>query len=379
MPKYKRIQVIGYGSVTSTPTRVLEVNTNSPFRKDAETRARTLCDVAGWTRDTFGADIGGQDTLKVFLAPEFYFRFGGPAADEETLRNSYPNGDILLPNITEEILRPFFATPEFADWLIVPGTMFWHKSPQESGEPHPTYFNTVLVLRGGPGGPLTPDEVARNQQECTVPVMAGLSTNQKRLMSRIDYAFGKSGRDHRKWDAALNPMFQPILDDWDWWRWHAFTVQGVTGPNGRPVVFGLEVCLEHVQSTDAPGGFGVLRTMERNYGSHCTGPAPLVDVHLVTSCGMTLDEEDGVTTRVNGIAAICDGMEPDPAAVNAPWPTVGCERVTLIEASGARQATVTGEPMLTHQVPAHLQVGVTGQLHDPADTVAVSQPMDLPI
>lgn len=220
MPKYQRIQIVGYGSVTSAPTRVLEINTNSPYRKDAETRAHTLCDVAAWTRDTFGTDIAGPDTLKVFVAPEFYFRFGGPSTSEETLRDSYPNGDILLPNIAEEILRPFFAAPEFADWLIVPGTMFWHKSPRESGEDHPTYFNTVLVIKGGQNGPLTPDEVARNRQDCTVPVMAGLSTNQKRLMSRIDYAFGESGVEHSRWDAALNPMFEPILDDWDWWRWH---------------------------------------------------------------------------------------------------------------------------------------------------------------
>ncbi|HEX5401780.1 MAG TPA: hypothetical protein VFX16_05705 [Pseudonocardiaceae bacterium] len=379
MPKYKRIQVIGYGSVTSAPTRVLEVNTNSPYRKDAEIRARTLCQVAEWTRETFAVDIAGPDTLKVFVAPEFYFRFGGPGADEEALRNSYPNGDILLPNIAEEILRPFFTAPEYADWLIVPGTMFWHKTPRESHEAHPTYFNTVLVIRGGPGGPLTQEEVARNQRDCSVPVMAGLSTNQKRLMSRIDYAFGQSGVDHSKWDAALNPMFQPILDDWEWWRWHAFTVQGVTGPNGRPVVFGLEVCLEHVQSTDTPGALGVLRTMEQNYTSHCPGPAPLVDVHLVTSCGMTLDDEDGVTTRVNGIAAICDGMEPDPDATSAPWPTMGCERVTRIKASGVRESATTGEPMRTHQIPAHLQVGITGQLHDPADAIAVAQPLDLPV
>jgi hypothetical protein len=378
MPKYNKVQVIGYGSVTSAPTQVLEGNTNSPFRKDAETRARTLCDVARWTRETFGDAIEGPDTLKVFVAPEFYFRFGGPSQSDEMLRNSYPNGDILLPNITEEILRPHFSAQEYADWLIVPGSMFWHKTPQESGTTHPTYFNTVLVLRGGPGSELTPEERSRNQQDCSVPMMASLSTNQKQLMSNIDYAFGQSGRDHARWDAALNPMFQPILDDWDWWRWHAFTVQGVAGPGGRPVVFGLEVCLEHIDSTDAPGGLGVLRTLEQNYSSHCPGPVPQVDVHVVTSCGMSLDPADGVTARVNGIAAICDGMEPDPDAVDAPWPTSSCLRVDSITTSRARRTSAAGQPMLTHQIPANLQVGIVGQLHRPADAVAVSQPMDLP-
>jgi hypothetical protein len=378
MSKYNRIQVIGYGSVTSEPTRVLEANTNSPFRKDAETRARTLCHVADWTRATFGDAIEGPDTLKVFVAPEFYFRFGGPAHCDEMLRDSYPNGDILLHNITEEILRPHFTSPEYADWLIVPGTMFWHKPPQEAGTTHPVYFNTVLVLRGGPGTELTPEERMRNQQGCSVPVMASLSTNQKQLMSTIDYAFGQTGEDHQRWDAGLNPMFQPILDDWDWWRWHAFTVQDVTGPSGRPVVFGLEVCLEHIDSNDAPGGLGVLRTLEQNYSSHCPGAVPQIDVHVVTSCGMSLDPGDGVTAKVNGIAAICDGMAPDPGAVDAPWPAAGCLRVEGITPTRARRTSTAGQPILTHQLPANLQVGIVGHPHHPADAVAVSQPMELP-
>ena len=85
-------------------------------------------------------------------------------------------------------MRPHFSAQEYADWLIVPGSMFWHKTPQESGTTHPTYFNTVLVLRGGPGSELTPEERNRNQQDCSVPMMASLSTNQKQLMSNIDYA-----------------------------------------------------------------------------------------------------------------------------------------------------------------------------------------------
>jgi hypothetical protein len=378
MPKYKRIQVIGYGCVTSEPTPVLEGNTNSPFRKDAETRARTLCDVVDWTRETFGDAIEGPDTLKVFVAPEFYFRFGGPAQSDEMLRDSYPNGDILLPNITEEILRPRLTKPEYADWLIVPGTMFWHKSAADSRATHPTYFNTILVIRGGPGGDLTREDSTRNEQGCTVPMMAVLSTNQKQLMSTIDYAPGQSGADHALWDASLNPMFQPVLDDWDWWRWHAFTVRDVNGANGRPIVFGLEVCLEHVDSNDAPGGLGVLRTLEQNYSSHCPGPVPQVDVHLVSSCGMSLDAAVGVTTKVNGIAAICDGAAPDPAATDAPWPTAYCERVDGITATRARVTSSAGEPMLTHQIPMHLQVGTVGHRHHPVDAVGVSQPMDLP-
>jgi hypothetical protein len=374
MPNYHRIQFIGYGCVTSEPTRVLEANTNSPFRKDAETRARTLCDVADWTREAFDDAIEGPDTLKVFMAPEFYFRFGGPATSDRMLRDSYPDGDILLPNITGEILRRRLTRPEYTDWLIVPGTMFWHQPAADPDATHPTYFNTVLVVRGGPAGELTPEDTAGNERARAVPMMAGLSSHQKQLMSTIDYAQGQAGVDNARWDAALNPMFQPVPGDWDWWRWHAFTVQGVTGPSGRPITFGLEVSVEHVDGNE-PGGPGVLRTLERNYSRHCQGPVPRIDVHLVPSCGTSLDPAVGVTARVNGVAAICDGTAPK---TDAPWPTAYCERVDGITATRARVTSPAGEPMLTRQLPAHLQVGAVGHRHDPPDAIGLSQPIDLP-
>jgi hypothetical protein len=370
MPNYTGIQIIGYGSVTSQPTQVLPSTALNAYQQDAESRAKTLCQVAEWTRTTFTQKLGDSRTLKVFIAPEFYFRYGGPSKPPAALGNSYPNGEQLLPNVVEKVLRPFFATESYADWLIVPGTMFWHKSAADSGTNHPTYFNTVLTIRGGAGADLTPEERAANTQPCQVPTMGGLSTNQKRLMSSIDYALTE---DRSEWDAALNPMFAPILGDWDWWRWHTFKVQGAAGPSGAPIVFGLEVCLEHMDAGEA-SGLGVLRTFAQHYPSHCSGPVPAIDVQLVTSCGMSLQPGLGIAAKIGGLAILCDGMQPPGGAT---WPNINCARVIGIDEHETHNTALAAVPLVTQRLPDPLQIGVAGQRHTPPDAVSVWETMDL--
>jgi hypothetical protein len=371
MPNYTGIQIIGYGSVTSQPTQVLPPTEVNAYRKDADMRARTLCQVADWTRTTFQQKIGDSNILKVFIAPEFYFRYGGPSRPAIELNDSYPDGEQLLPTVADAILKPFFANQAYADWLIVPGTMFWHKTPQQSDTTQPTYFNTVMVIKGGPGAELTPAERDANAQRCEVPTIGVLSTNQKALMSSIDYALDE---DRSHWDAALNPMFALILGDWEWWRYHAFKVHGVAGPTGDPIVFGLEVCLEHLAATDDPGALGVLRTLEQHYPSQCSLPTPEIDVQLVTSCGMTLQPGPGVAARVDGLAVLCDGMQPPGGAT---WPNINCARVVGIDEHGTHNTALAAVPLMTQRLPDQLQVGVTGQQHNPPDAVSVWETMDL--
>jgi hypothetical protein len=372
MPNYRNIQIIGYGSVTSTPTQVLPDTEVNNFGLDATTRANTLCAVADWTRTAFDSKLGGSDTLKIFMVPEFYFRYGGPSDPPDTLLDSYPNAEnALIPNIATDIMFKQFASPRYADWLIVAGSVFWHKSAQESGATDPTYFNTVIVIRGGPEVALSGEERQANGEGCQIPTMARVSTNQKALMSHIDYASGPGG-DRRHQDAALNPMFAPILGDWEWWRWHAFGVHGVAGPTGTPLVFGLEVCLEHARATNS-STLGVLRTLQGEWPKRCSGaPMPAIDVQLVTSCGMSLQPSRGIAGPVNGIAAICDGH-----GGSRTWPNVDCERVTQVTGDGERNVALAESPLSTLIVPAPLQVGLAGQQHTPPDAVLLWEPLEL--
>ncbi|WP_026422363.1 hypothetical protein [Actinokineospora inagensis] len=355
MPNYRNIQLISYGSVTSTPTPVLTGDEPNRFREDLKVRGETLCGVADWAAGAF--QLGDADTLKVFVAPEFYFRYGGPSQPATALGDSYPNGEALLPGLIEEVLKPFFAADRFADWIVIPGTMFWHKGTQDD----PSYFNTTAVVNGGPDTALTPAERAANANPTALATVGAATTNQKALMSTIDYAIGV---DRTQWDAALNPMFRLSFRGAEFWRWHTFAVHGKHGPDGRPLVFGLEVCLEHIAAyAGTNANLGLLRTME-----NLVPDQPEIDIHLVTSCGMSLDPAFGITAREDGYAMICDGMNPGIPPV--PWPRTDVQRVTAVERDGRRTVAHATRVLDTQLVPPALQVGGAGT-HTPPDTVAV--------
>lgn len=371
MTNYSKVQLISYGAVTSAITQVLDDNSQN-YVRDAEIRANTLCSVAGWVENHLSGDLGGDDTLKVLVAPEFYFRYGGPSRDADTLRSSYPNGDQILANLMGGTFKPFFEQDRFTDWLVIGGSMFWHRSGESD---HDLLFNTTLAMKGGRYGGLLPQEEADNGDPLKIPTMGWASTNQKQLMSNIDYSMSQ---DRRDWDAAINPMYKPVLGDWEWWRWHMFNVHGVEKCDGTPLTFGLEVRLEHaahLNSEGQPERGGVLRTLEHDWEQrlHDRNPqerAPDVDVALVTSCGMSLLPATGVTARMDGLAMLCDGMQPPQGA---PWPKSACARITGIDPGGRRQISAIPRSGGPKEVPDELQLGSREQ-HDPKDTVAVWEP-----
>ncbi|MBP2324799.1 hypothetical protein JOF56_005184 [Kibdelosporangium banguiense] len=62
------------------------------------------------------------------------------------------------------------------------------------------YSCTSIVVNGGPHDD-QPDTGS------LVPTMSRMSTNQKGLMSQIDWSI-RRGQDRSAWDARLNPMFK---------------------------------------------------------------------------------------------------------------------------------------------------------------------------
>ncbi|GAA2971573.1 hypothetical protein [Actinokineospora diospyrosa] len=364
MTNYSKIQLISYGAVTSTPTRVLTGDQSNRYYEDLASRGRTLCDVADWVATTSASALADPDTLKVFVAPEFYFRYGGPSDPPEVLNDSYPDGEQLLPRLSEEILKPHFAAQGYSDWVIVAGSMFWHKR----GPAHPSYFNTTLVINGGPDTALTPQERAANADVRALATVGAATTNQKSLMSNIDYAIGV---DRSEWDASLNPMFRLSFTDDEFWRWHVFAAHGKAGPQGQPLVFGLEVCLEHIVAyAGSDSDVGLLRTMEARVPDQ-----PEVDVHLVTSCGMTLNPAFGVAARDDGYAMIVDGMQPGVPPL--PWPNADVRRVTRVQQDGRRSVGASARVLSNRPLPANLQLGIANNQHNPPDAVAVWEPVPL--
>jgi len=388
MPRYQKIRFVTYDTVTANPTRLLPDGADNGYRTDAHIRAVTLTNVADWTRRKFtAADIPGH-TLNVFVAPEFFFRYGGPSDPDEALRDSYPNGDATLPDLVDAVLRPRLAGQEWADWLFVPGTMFWHRPPCAE-DPGPRYFNTVPVVRGGPRVDVTGRSRAIDRDPGRVPVMGGGSLNEKRLMSPIDYArcgvgsgsgvgFGVGsgvgsgvgfGVGSVRQDR-LNEDLRLIPDDWEWWRRHVFSVQDVLRSDGTPLVFGVEVCLEHTVA-EGDAGPGVLRTLcdadlARDQGrpgeGGWTDEPPEIDVQVLTACGRPLDQERGVAARVKGYVVRCDGTQP---ADEADWPVTAADldRVTAVAPDGRRRTRPVNGRQDT-ELPLSLQLPVRARRRD---------------
>jgi hypothetical protein len=372
MRNYDQVQLVAYGTVTSAPVRVLPSGEpgKTDYTADLTMRGATLCKVADWIRVNHSAAVDDPTVLKVLVVPEFYFRFGGPVAagaPPDTLNNSYPNAQNKIANLIGDVLVPHFSTDAWNDWVIVAGSVFWHVPAADTPNHQDAYLNTSIVINGGE---LPEDEPDTNDDPATVPTMGRFSTNQKALMSHIDWSIER-GNDRRAWDAALNPMFLTVLGDPTYLRWHRFNVGGKGNRAGRPVVFGVEVCLEHVKAGAyrAPNA-GVLRVLR---AAEPALPAP--DVHVLTSCGMALDPASGVATDAGGIAMSCDGNR---ARAGARWPRADVRETEEVLTNGQRLLSASANIEARFDLPDNLQVGAPYDTRTPKDAVSIWAPVDLP-
>ncbi|HEX6340968.1 hypothetical protein [Umezawaea sp.] len=374
MKNYEKVQLVAYGTVTSAPVRVLPPGRPPAEEYDADmkTRGATLCKVANWIQANHSAAVSDPTVLKVLVVPEFYFRFGGPVAADsppDTLNNSYPDAVGMISNLIGDVLVPQFSTDAWNDWIIIAGSAFWHVPAARTTNGNVAYFNTSIVINGGE---LPEDEPNTNDDPATVPTLGRSSTNQKALMSRIDWSVAR-GNDRSKWDAALNPMFTTQLTDDRYLRWHLFKTGGKGNRGGRSVVLGVEVCLEHVRASEDRGEVaGVLRVLAAQEPQ-----MPPPDVHVVTSCGMDLVPTIGVATAPGGIAMICDGAQPDTGIQPVWWPHAEVRRTTGVTRDGVR-LMARGRSLGSFELPDGLQVGAPGDPRTPRDAVSIWEPVDLP-
>ena len=240
---------------------------------DWHVRLLRLAAAVDLARQNLGAG-DNANTLKVFVAPEFYFR--PPAAGRADYANdTYPQADMLS---IWGVLDTMFANVLFADWLIVPGTVMWNRHvPTAADAQRRNYFNSVLYVRGG----------------------AAQTTRliEKQLPSGIDgipraYAPGN--------DALLKPIYQD-------WRVRAEHIIRVDGKD-----YGVEVCLDHYNSNSCrvlkqvlyewPGRYGDLSNAQRA----ALVRNPELALHILTAGGMPL-EMRSVAARVGGYILRNDG------------------------------------------------------------------------
>jgi len=239
---------------------------------DARTRLARLAAVVDRAATRVNA-IGGDNnqTLKIFIAPEFYFRppvTTGPNYDQCT----YPQAEMFK---IWGALDLMFQHADFTHWLIVPGTVMWNRKDQLDAQRNPktNYFNSALWVRGG-------------------PVQQATRIIEKQLASGIDgvpQAFAPGA------DAQL----KPIYEEWRNRKLRVFTI------DGSPM--GLEVCLDHGSSSTCR----VLKRTLNEWSDKENGQTQNVSLHLITAGGMPL-QPYSVSAKVNGYVLRNDGFTAAP-------------------------------------------------------------------
>lgn len=278
-------------------------------QKDMEARVKLMLDaIQNAAARTLSGDgnsaISGSDTLKIFVAPEFYFR---------GRRGAYPfsmvDGD--TDNSLTNLLCKALGDKKYKDWLFILGTTVMSLSKahadkhgltdgSSSGKPQNTkadpgakpadkpaaehwdIVNFSIILMGGYG-----DETAtkaRENEHSAFVIKLNIST-----VDFIHYsASGKSGVNYAAAENAYTAK-----------RKQAPGKIGQTGAGGclfefDGIRFGLEVCLDHLEKRLSTR-VGRLKREER-----------LPQIQIVTSCGMWL-RHPSEALGDNGILAICDG------------------------------------------------------------------------
>lgn len=243
-------------------------------------------------------DEKGNKTLKIFMAPEFYFRGS---------KGAYP---IEKVSLVMEKMRELTKDDSYKDWLFVFGTALGYIEENDNFE----IFNVALVQKGGrdiadDGAKLVYKEYI-SHIDFARDFDRGLFCSNCGHFNEFDWSVNQSRRgvvgpstgDHT---APTNPLLTPVQGSSDVGssRVHAtgagkeqsksglggqgiFTIDGVT--------FALEICLDHLN--------GRLRKSPPLQGQN------IPQIHLITSAGADI-VQNHVLTDKGGLVFNVDGNE----------------------------------------------------------------------
>jgi len=274
---YTNVQFIGYVLDTAP-----QVNTDgsktylglSDPQLDIEARCELMARAMQTARGALpqqSPPVPEGQTLKVFMAPEFFFRGAAGA---------YTMDDVQFA-ITS--LQRMAADDQWLDWVFVFGTILGASSPTQPTPPYDVdplasteIYNFALVQQGG---------VAAQGNTGARMVM-------KELMSGVDFVAAAASAnslllgDVAYWPAAASAGLgrEQQLVNYD--GAGVFELAGIT--------WALEVCLDH------------LDTVGRLQRSPQLPGQKLVQLQLVPSCGMGIQTQS-VITQVGGMVFNCDG------------------------------------------------------------------------
>lgn len=302
------------------PVARIPVPDDLALSDDAMVRLTRLAWVVDHAFDNVSAMKDSPDTLKVFVAPEFYFR--PPRIAEDYNGNTYP---VLESAKIFKALSAMFRSETLKDWLIVCGTVLYNSLVDVKGETF--YFNTAIAVRGGPGDynvHRVDKYVPSDIDGIPVVTVAGLTRG------------GGPGADQK-----INRLFNtfPSLKHRIW------AVDNVR--------LGLEICLDH-QWSSTDDRFRMLRRAFVQWPSVEPTVSPVVDLHILTCGGQEVNPmsvcakpDDGYVLRCDGAA---DNVHPqvemfnvdsyDVPAGSARTPSNPDARALTTPVHGARQVPI---------------------------------------
>ena len=213
-------------------------------------------------------------TLKIFAAPEFFFRGAFGAYDATSWAHARYNLSAMLENLT--------STPPFNEWLVVCGTIV--AVHDEGNASKSAFYNAAPIYSRG--RKLIAFKKYISPQDFTNVVGTKGVPNPATVC----------GQD----DPLLPCLYSPS----QMWMLRHFGFEDYTLVNYTfevlNVRIGLEICLDHKAGL-----------LSKHLGRH-----NFVDFHLIVSGGMII--EDGpVGTRQNGVCCLVDG--DSKSQVNRNW------------------------------------------------------------
>ncbi|MCK4760655.1 MAG: hypothetical protein KAW12_00550 [Candidatus Aminicenantes bacterium] len=223
-----------------------------------------------------------KNTLKIFMAPEFYFRPTGKSQTTGEPAYSYEEYKAI-----KDVLRKTISEGDtFNNWLVVPGTIIWKWTGSTQKRPNPSqlkaYFNTSLYIKGSTGS--STEKASKVLEKAWASPVDGLPT-------------GRHGTTHTATaDKGTSSELYVKYYGQDKLRKHVFSYGGVR--------LGLEICLEHLLHR--------LFSNDANNGGLLTATLPFpgyTDIHLqlLTAGGMPIDKK-AIAARLNGYIMRSDGM-----------------------------------------------------------------------
>lgn len=269
------IYAVPAGTIKKPPRLYGLKDENAKISADAKVRIQRLVGVMLKAAEYISATDSSK-TLKVFIAPEFYFR--PPNSEVAYTMDEYRR----IKSVLRSTIDNYKA---FVNWLIVPGTIMWIMDKGDASkskraiDPKSTkviYFNTSLYIKRYSNPFKSPESKVIEKYEASQ--IDGLPLDQS------------APKEYPKYQSPAKV------------RKHLFTLNGVK--------FGLEICLEHGYGAPDPSkkdpGYSVRILKKYIAGNPESDYADGVDLHLLTAGGMPLNPES-VVSKTNGYIFRADG------------------------------------------------------------------------